>query len=122
MNFKEYQDGASRTFADAPNTTPEQLEQLHCAIGACTEASELLDAYKKSIFYGRQLDVVNVGEEIGDLMWYVANLCRLLNLDYDSLLHANLAKLKLRYPDKFNTDKAFNRDLDAERSLLSEKL
>jgi hypothetical protein len=45
-----------------------------------------------------------------------------MGIELDDLLHANLDKLKLRYPDKFDTDKAINRNLEAERNLLSEKL
>ena len=123
MNFKKYQEGAERTFADSPSTiNPYQLSELHCVIGISTEAAELLDAYKKHIYYGKPLDVVNISEEIGDVMWYVANLCRLLNFDIEKILDTNLQKLKLRYPDKFDSEKAINRDLDAERNLLSEKL
>jgi len=123
MNFKEYQKGAARTFAENPDKLhPNQFSELHCAIGICTEAGELLDAYKKHIYYKRELDLVNVKEEIGDIMWYIANFCTVMGIELDELLHANLDKLKLRYPDKFDTDKAINRNLEAERNLLSEKL
>ena len=123
MNFKEYQQGAARTFAENPDKLqPNQFSELHCVIGISTEAGELLDAYKKHIYYKRELDLVNVKEEIGDIMWYIANFCTVMGIELDELLHANLDKLKLRYPDKFDTDKAINRNLEAERNLLSEKL
>jgi NTP pyrophosphatase (non-canonical NTP hydrolase) len=91
-------------------------------IGISTEAGELLDAYKKHIYYKRELDLVNVKEEIGDIMWYIANFCTVMGIELDDLLRANLDKLKLRYPEKFDSHLAVNRDLDAERNLLSEKL
>jgi NTP pyrophosphatase (non-canonical NTP hydrolase) len=115
MNYKEYQELASKTFAEAGDET---LNLLHCAIGASTEAGELLDAFKKHIYYKKELDVVNVGEEIADIQWYLFNLCRLLNLDMEQLLEANIAKLKARYGDKFSTERATNRDLDSERNIL----
>lgn len=115
MNYKEYQELSSKTFADLED---EKLNLLHCAIGASTEAGELLDAFKKHIYYKKELDVVNVGEEIADIQWYLFNLCRLLNLDMEQLLEANIAKLKARYGDKFSSEKAINRDLDTERNIL----
>lgn len=115
MNYKEYQDLASKTFAEAGDET---LNLLHCAIGASTEAGELLDAFKKHIYYKKELDVVNIGEEIADIQWYLFNLCRLLDLDMEQLLEANIAKLKARYGDKFSSEKAINRDLDTERNIL----
>jgi NTP pyrophosphatase (non-canonical NTP hydrolase) len=115
MNYKEYQELASKTFAESGDET---LNLLHCAIGASTEAGELLDAFKKHIYYKKELDVVNIGEEIADMQWYLFNLCRLLNLDMEQLLEANIAKLKARYGDKFSTERAINRDLDTERNIL----
>jgi NTP pyrophosphatase (non-canonical NTP hydrolase) len=115
MNYKEYQELSSKTFAESGDET---LNLLHCAIGASTEAGELLDAFKKHIYYKKELDVVNIGEEIADIQWYLFNLCRLLNLDMEQLLEANIAKLKARYGDKFSSEKAINRDLDTERDIL----
>lgn len=115
MNYKEYQNLASKTFAEAGDET---LNLLHCAIGASTEAGELMDAFKKHIYYKKELDVVNIGEEIADIQWYLFNLCRLLDLDMEQLLEANIAKLKARYGEKFSTEKAINRDLDTERNIL----
>jgi hypothetical protein len=91
---------------------------LHCAIGASTESGELLDAFKKHIYYKKELDIINVGEEIADIQWYLFNLCRLLNLDMEKLLENNIDKLRKRYGDKFSSDKAINRDVEAERKVL----
>jgi hypothetical protein len=55
MNYKEYQNLASKTFAEAGDET---LNLLHCAIGASTEAGELLDAFKKHIYYLPDLPVL----------------------------------------------------------------
>jgi len=115
MNYKEYQELSSKTFAESGDET---LNLLHCAIGASTEAGELLDAFKKHIYYKKELDVVNIGEEIADIQWYLFNLCRLLKLDMEQLLEANIAKLKARYGDKFSSEKALVRDLDTERDIL----
>ena len=95
MEFKEYQQLAKRTASRINPHTGEEFDEhlmlLHAAIGLVTESAELLDAYKKHMFYGSKLDMVNVKEEIGDCFWYVALAYETLDRDIkahelDSLL------------------------------------
>lgn len=119
MNIETYKTESARTFAYREEPLdPKTVDLLHCAIGASTEANELLDAFKKHIFYKKPLDVVNLGEEIADMMWYLTNLSRLLDMDVETLLQNNIDKLRVRFPDKFTSEKALNRSLDAERKEL----
>lgn len=99
----------------------KDMNLLHGAIGICTEAGELLDAFKRKLFYGKELDVTNVKEEIGDIMWYVAILLRELDLDLHELMQLNIDKLRARYPEKFTETHALNRDLQKERDTLEGK-
>ena len=117
MNFKEYTKETQRT---APFLGSDFLDQLHMAIGISTEAGELLDSYKKAFAYGKELDTVNIGEELGDLLWYMSNLMRMLGIDFENVLDINTKKLRQRYPNKFEFDKAINRDLRSEREILEE--
>lgn len=87
-------------------------------IGISTEAGELLDAYKKHFAYGKPLDIVNVAEEIGDQLWYQANLCVMLDLNPEEIMYRCIQKLKQRYPEKFDSTLAIHRDLEAEREIL----
>jgi len=118
MELKQYIIESSRT---CPDLGLDFNNQMHMAIGISTEAGELLDAYKKKLAYNKSLDKTNVAEEIGDLCWYVANLCRILNLDLQEILQNNIDKLRARYPEKFTEEKANNRNLEEERKIL-EKL
>lgn len=70
----EYQQLASRTCPDLG--TPE-LNYLHMNMGIITEIAEAIDPIKKFIAYTKPLDLVNIGEEIADAMWYIANKARL---------------------------------------------
>jgi NTP pyrophosphatase (non-canonical NTP hydrolase) len=115
MNLQEYKNQCKRT---CPNLGDEFKNQLHMAIGASTETGELLDAYKKSLAYNKPLDIVNISEEIGDIFWYLINLCTMLNLNAEDILEKNINKLETRYPDKFDSDHAINRNLDKEREIL----
>lgn len=124
MNNEDYTNAALRT--EAP-ISPELLLRMvgcarlnHAAIGLCTEVGELQDALKKHIFYGKDLDRVNLAEEAGDLFYYLAVLCDELNVDISSVMATNIAKLTARYPEKFTEHHAEHRDLETERKILEQ--
>lgn len=94
------------------------LRILHAIIGLSTEVGELEDALKKHIFYGKELDEVNLMEECGDLFWYLAILHNVFGKGFEYNMKKNIAKLKARYGDKFNEEGALNRKLDIERNIL----
>lgn len=86
--------------------TAADYDLMHATLGIAGESGELVDAVKKSIIYGKELDRVNMREEIGDIMWYIALMCRTLNFDLDELLQENIDKLKKRYPEKYTDEHA----------------
>jgi NTP pyrophosphatase (non-canonical NTP hydrolase) len=100
---------------------PQTIRLLHAAIGLATESGELLDALKKHIFYGRELDVVNVKEELGDAQWYVATGVDACAADLMEVMITNIQKLRARYPDKFKEADALQRNLEQERLILEGK-
>jgi len=122
MDNTEYTNQSSKTLTPSEelgiNVDNKTIDLLHCAIGAVTESGELLDAFKKHIYYKKELDIANISEEIGDIQFYLFNLCRLLGINIEDVYDTNIAKLKARYGDKFTTDKANNRDLKTERKIL----
>jgi len=91
---------------------------VHACFGMQTETAEFTDACKKALFYGKDLDVVNLKEELGDLMWYMAIAMDELGTDFETEADRVIRKLKVRYPEKFDSDKAENRDLIEERKEL----
>lgn len=118
MTFQEYQQLALRT---APVPSYETEDLLHGAAGVCTEAGELMDIFKKHEFYGKEIDLVNVMEEVSDVLWYLALICRYGGFTLEECAEANIRKLKMRYPYTFDKERAINRDLDAERKELEAK-
>ena len=95
-----------------------QARLLHASMGLVTEAGELMDMLKKHFFYGKELDLVNAKEEIGDSEWYIALAIDEMKTTMNEVLTLNINKLKLRYPAKFNSEDAINRNVVAERELL----
>ena len=92
--------------------------EIHMVMGITTETGEIVDPYKKHFAYGKVIDYVNVKEEIGDLMWYISNLCNLNDWNLEDILETNINKLRARYPDKFDADLAINRNLVKEKETL----
>lgn len=120
MQDKQFIKDAIRT--ESPNFFQPNVRILHAAIGCVTESGELLDALKKQIFYGRELDTVNVKEEAGDILWYLAILFDELGTDFETESTRVINKLKTRFPDKFTEETVYNRDLETERKSLEEKV
>lgn len=143
MNANEYQQAALRTeftpdcvnmnrakFYNEPlrqytqeardaATNDEQLGRLlHAALGMCTEAGEAQDMIKKHLIYGKPLDLANFVEECGDALWYIALGLHAAGVTMEDCMQRNISKLMLRFPDKFTSEKALNRDLAAERVAI----
>jgi NTP pyrophosphatase (non-canonical NTP hydrolase) len=76
------------------------------------EAGELADAIKKHIIYDKPLDVMNVIEELGDLMFFITALMNKMNLSMENVLQANVVKLNKRYPALQYSDSAAQARLD----------
>jgi NTP pyrophosphatase (non-canonical NTP hydrolase) len=105
---------------------PQLIRLLHACMGMATEAGELLDVVKKHIFYGKEVDLVNIEEELGDLLWYENVAIDVLNnLGYstnaEQIMTKNIAKLRARYGENFSEKAALNRNLKTEREILENK-
>lgn len=79
-------------------------------LGLSGEAGEVSDMIKKWIFHGSTMDEQHLKKEIGDVMWYIAMICESMGWSMDEVMELNIAKLKKRYPDGFDTERANSRD------------
>lgn len=105
--------------AEAARTASAERDDLtHYALGVCTEAGEIAHEAKAHTVYGKALDRTAVVEELGDLCWYMANMIRILDSSWEEVWAKNVEKLRRRYPDGFEKDRALTRNLDAERAAL----
>ena len=77
-----------RTLTDMSYMTVDELEDaetvldidpriFHAIIGSATESVELLEALE---FDGKEMDLVNIGEEYGDANWYQAIFLSLIHI------------------------------------------
>src|ERR671917_2694679 len=96
MDFSEYQEQSRRTA-----TYPHAGEDMtYPALGLCGEAGEVAEKVKKTLRDdgGVLTDArrAALAAELGDVLWYVAQLATEADLDLDEIAEENLAKLLSR--------------------------
>ena len=63
------------------HTFSEGERMRHSRMGITTELGELIDIFKKHIYYGKDIKELHLKEELGDLFWYVGlgfNVCGII--------------------------------------------
>jgi NTP pyrophosphatase (non-canonical NTP hydrolase) len=101
--YRNYSEFVNKHYKQTQNLN---FDFLHVACGIGGEAGEIIDALKKHAVYGKQLDVENVVEEIGDILFYIVALCNLIGTNLEAAIIANIAKLRKRYPEGAYSDQA----------------
>lgn len=94
-----------------------RLEKCHSAMGVCGEAGELCDAVKRHVIYGKDADLKNIIEELGDLEFYMEDVRMKYNITRQETLQANAEKLEIRYRDLTYSDEAAIARADKEGTL-----
>jgi NTP pyrophosphatase (non-canonical NTP hydrolase) len=96
MDLRTYQERAKKT--DRNPGTDEQSRMIPLA-GLASETGELLGEYKKYLRDGEshKLFKERLAEEVGDLLWYVANVATKFGLDLAEVAQQNLAKCEGRW-------------------------
>jgi NTP pyrophosphatase (non-canonical NTP hydrolase) len=93
------------------------VDRIHSILGVASEAGELLEALRNALD-GQFFDKTNAAEEAGDVFWYLNLLAGATGSNFDQIQRANIAKLRVRFPNKFTEFDANNRNLDNERKVL----
>ena len=115
IDFKRYEEfvdavtsDASKDFVSLADRLGEldregaNIERLTTAgVGLAAESGEFLEIVKKMVFQGKPWTDDNREHliiELGDVMWYVAQACMALEIDFDDVIKGNIKKLEKRYP------------------------
>ena len=110
MTINEYQELAMRTVN--PKLNKDEI-LINSVMGLCGESGEAIDIVKKWFAHGHELDREHLKKELGDIAWYLAEAATALDITLESVLEANVEKLKKRYPEGFETKRSIER-VDAE--------
>ena len=107
MTGNEYQKLAMTTLNPALSKKDVLINSV---MGLCGESGEAIDIVKKHLHQGYALDKEKLIKELGDIAWYLAEAAYALDIPLDQVLKANIAKLRDRYPEGFDTEKSLHRE------------
>lgn len=106
MDMREYQALAQRT----SNAKTRSAKMENGCLGLAGESGEVCDLLKKYLFQGHELNTERMIEEVGDVLWYCAELAEALGVGLDEIAERNIEKLRKRYPRGFEKGRSVNRD------------
>lgn len=108
MTFDEYLEESKRTAVELTDQNHNE-QMVMTGLGLTGEAGEVADEIKKHIFHGHDLDKIKTMKELGDVLWYMARMCAILDVSFDQVAQMNIDKLKARYPNGFERERSINR-------------
>jgi NTP pyrophosphatase (non-canonical NTP hydrolase) len=107
LSFNEYQKQAY----DLISESGRKDMVLNGVLGLTGEAGECADIVKKVRFQGHELSKEHLMEELGDVLWYIAETASGLGVSLEEVAQYNLDKLHKRYHgDHFNSNDSINRE------------
>lgn len=107
LSLIEYQRAAQRT-ANPRLAAKDKL--INGAMGLCGESGEVIDIVKKHLWQGHDLDIIKIIDELGDVMWYVAEAAAAVGSSIEEVARYNIKKLQNRYPAGFSADDSIHRE------------
>lgn len=108
-------------FITAPITLINSLGEDDSGASLIVYESTLLDYDKKWLAYGKEKNNSLVEDAVVKLFQSYNNLIIQEKLDASQIMSRNIAKLLVRFPDKFTQEDANHRDLVKEREVLEGK-
>lgn len=97
----------------------DAIRLVHAWLGFITEAGEIAQAIQ-GLEKGESVDTLNLIEECGDMQWYL-NLMAIAISSLEDVMERNIAKLRVRFPEKFSEEDAIDRDLEEERKSIEKE-
>ena len=107
LSLRKYQELANRS-AGAGGEGQQRL--IVSALGLAGEAGEFANMVKKMTAHGHPFDPEALKDELGDVLWYLAEAATAVGLNLEDIANHNVAKLLKRYPEGFSEDQSINRE------------
>lgn len=106
MDLNTYQEKAQRTSNPGLSRKDHLLNGL---LGLAGETGECCDLVKKNFYQDRREIETKLLDELGDVLWYVAETAAAIGISLDQVAEHNLQKLSARYPEGFDPEKSLHR-------------
>ena len=100
--FDEYQTEAMKTAKSASDYPHPSGRLINAALGIIGEAGEIVEPVKKYLAGTRGLDVDKMREEVGGVLWYIAELCEVLGITMQECAEYNIKQLRKRHGEKYS--------------------
>ena len=86
-------------------------------LGVVTEIGETLDIFKKNLAYQKPIDIVNLGEELADIAWYIVNKCKFHEVPLDDDFNTVTEEISTVIKEGMFTEDELPLELKAEALL-----
>ena len=106
MTMNQYQKLAEKTSGAGESG---ERRQIIAALGLAGEAGEFANMIKKLTAHGHPIDKKELADELGDVLWYLAEAATACELELDHIAKMNIEKLSARYPEGFSQERSRNR-------------
>lgn len=107
MTFSEYQRKAMRTSRRDMKMTDHLTNAM---LGLAGEAGECCDLVKKRYYQDGRPIAEKLFDELGDVLWYIAEAATALGCDLSDIAEHNIGKLRNRYPEGFDAERSLHRE------------
>jgi len=101
MNLELYKEKCLRTW-DLSKSKQDRI--CNAVMGLAGEAGEVAELIKKKLFHNSKVSSSKLVKELGDLQFYIAMTAYEFDINMNVILHQNIEKLKLRYPNGYNDE------------------
>lgn len=99
LSFNEYQKKAMRTCKKYDDVRDAYA---NIGLGLAGESGEVADLIKKHLSGAKEIDKQHLTEELGDILWYIAEACEFFNINMQTVAQKNIEKLEKRFPNGFD--------------------
>ncbi len=106
LSMDNYQQLAGRTAGAGKDG---EHRKIIAALGLAGEAGEFANLIKKQTAHGHEIGSEALADELGDVLWYLAEAATACGLSLGEIAQKNVDKLSARYPEGFSQEASINR-------------
>lgn len=103
MNLVEYKKVALQRLNKTIENNPKE-SMCYSQMGLIEETGEIIAELRKPLFKGnfheKILDIPSIKSELGDLMWYIALMCRDYNVNIEELEKLQITEKQVQLPKR----------------------
>ena len=107
LTLNQYAELAQRTSGTVGKSFEKRI--ITSALGLTGESGEVADLVKKMTAHGHEWDKEKLADELGDILWYLAEAASALEISLGDIAMMNVEKLMKRYPEGFSEEASIKR-------------